>query len=64
MKILIASRNGDRKIMQPIRNSVPPTRIKKWSQFSQFRLKPTKVVPTEQTSALIEKISIPHISSG
>ena len=36
--ILVTSRNGDRKIMQPIRiTSRPPSRIRKWNQFSQFR---------------------------
>ena len=36
--ILVTSRNGDRKIMQSIRiKSRPPSRIRKWNQFSQFR---------------------------
>ena len=31
------SRNGDRKIMQSIKiKSRPPSRIRKWSQLSQF----------------------------
>ena len=35
---LVTSRNGDRKIMQSIRiTSRPPSRIRKWNQFSQFR---------------------------
>ena len=35
--ILVASRNGDRKIMQTIRiTSRPPTRKMKWNQLSQF----------------------------
>ena len=36
--ILVASWNGDRKIMQSIRvTSKPSSRISKWNQFSQFR---------------------------
>ena len=36
--INVTSRNGDRKIMQSIRmTSRPPSRITKWSQFSQYR---------------------------
>ena len=36
--ILATSRNGDRKIMQSARiMSRPPSKIKKWNQFSQFR---------------------------
>ena len=36
--ILITSRNGDRKIIQPIRiMNGSATRMKKWNQFSQFR---------------------------
>ena len=36
--ILITSRNGDRKIEQPIRiTNGPPERMWKWKQFSQFR---------------------------
>ena len=35
--ILVASRNGDRKLMQSIRiTSRPPTGKRKWNQFSQF----------------------------
>ena len=35
---LVTPRNGDRKIMQSIRiTSRPPSRIRKWNQFSQFR---------------------------
>ena len=37
INILVTSRNGDRKIMQSIRiMSRPPSRIRKWNQFSQF----------------------------
>ena len=37
MDILVASRNGDRKIMQSIRiTSRPLSRIKNWNKFSQF----------------------------
>ena len=36
--ILIQSRNGYRKIMQPLRiMSGPATRMRKWNQFSQSR---------------------------
>ena len=36
--ILVKSRNGDRKTMQSIRiTSRPPSRIRKWKQFRQFR---------------------------
>ena len=36
--ILVASRNGDRKIMESVRiMSRPPLRIRKWNQFNQFR---------------------------
>ena len=36
--ILVTSRNGDRKIMHSIRITIrPPSIIRKWSQFSQFR---------------------------
>ena len=35
--MLATSRNGDRKIMQPIRiRSRPPSRKRKWTQLSQF----------------------------
>ena len=35
--ILATCRNGDRKIMQPIRKmSRPPSRKRKWNQLSQF----------------------------
>ena len=35
--ILLTSRYGDRKIMQPIRiTSRPPSRKRKWNQLSQF----------------------------
>ena len=37
MDNLVTSRNGDKKIMQSIRiTSRLPSRIRKWSQFSQF----------------------------
>ena len=37
MDILVTSRNGDRKIMQSINiTSRPPSRKRKWNQFSQF----------------------------
>ena len=36
--ILVAPRNSERKIIQSIRiMSRPPSRIRKWSQFSPFR---------------------------
>ena len=36
--ILVTSRNGDKKIMQSIRTTnIPPSRIRKLNQFSQFR---------------------------
>ena len=48
--ILITSRNGDRKIMQPIRiTSRPPSRERKWNQLSQFLRTSTKVIPIEKT---------------
>ena len=35
--ILVTYRNGDRKVMQPIRiTSRPPSRKKKWNQRRQF----------------------------
>ena len=38
INILITCRNDDRKIMHPIKGmSGPPTRIREWNQFSQFR---------------------------
>ena len=37
--ILVTSRNGDRKIKQPIRiKSRPPSRKRKWNQLSQFNI--------------------------
>ena len=49
--IIVTSRNGNRKIMQSIRiKRRPPSRIRKWNQFSQFRRKSTKVMPIEKTS--------------
>ena len=37
INILVANRNGDRKIMQSIRiTRRPPPRIREWNQFSQF----------------------------
>ena len=42
---LLTSRNGDGKIMQSIRTtSRPPSRIRKWNQFSQFRWTSTKII--------------------
>ena len=36
--MLTTSKNGDRKVMQPIRiTSEPATKLKKWNHFSQFR---------------------------
>ena len=50
--ILVTSRNGDRKIMLAIRIiSRPLLKIRKWSQFSQFRWTPTKVILIEETKA-------------
>ena len=35
--IVVTSRNGDRKTIQPIRiTSRPPSRKRKWNQFSHF----------------------------
>ena len=43
--IFVTSRNGDREIMQSIRiASRPPSRIRKWNQFSHFRSTSTKVM--------------------
>ena len=37
IEILVASRNGDRNIMQSIRiTRRPPSRKRKWNQLSQF----------------------------
>ena len=37
IEILVTSRNGDRKVIQSIRiTSRPPSRKRKWNQFSQF----------------------------
>ena len=48
--ILVTSRNSDRKIMQSFRiTSRPPSRIRNWNQFSQFRRTSTKVMPIEKT---------------
>ena len=48
--ILVTSRNRDRKIMQSIGITRRPTsRIRKWNQFSQFKLTSTKIIPTEKT---------------
>ena len=42
--ILVTYRNGERKIMQPIRiTSGPTTSMTKWNQFNQFWWKFTKV---------------------
>ena len=48
--ILVTSRNWDRKIMQSVRiMRRPPSRIRKWNQFRQFRQTPTKVILIEKT---------------
>ena len=50
--ILVTSRNGDTKIVQSIRITIRlSSRIRKWNQFSQFRLTSTKVTPIEKTLA-------------
>ena len=47
--ILKTPRNCDRTIMYSIRiTSGPPTRIRKWNQFSQSRWTSTKVIPIER----------------
>ena len=50
--ILITSRNVDRKIMQLIRMTGPPMRMKKWNKFSQCRWTSTKVMSAEKTSTV------------
>ena len=46
--IIVASRNGDRKIMPSIRiMNRPPSRIRKWNQLSEFRRTSTKLIPIE-----------------
>ena len=36
--IFLTSRNGDQRLMQQInKTSGPPTRIRKWNEFNQFR---------------------------
>ena len=48
--LIITRRKGDRKIMQTIgTTSVTATRVRKWNQFSQFRLTSTKVIAIEKT---------------
>ena len=50
--ILVTSRNGDRKIMQPISiTSRPPSRKRKWNQLSQFWRTSMKLIPIEKTWA-------------
>ena len=50
LDILVTSRNGDRKITQSVRiTSRPPSRIRKWNQFRQFRWTSTKVLPIVMT---------------
>ena len=47
--IIVTSRNGHRKIMQPIRiTSRPTSRKRKWNQLNQFGRTYTKVIPTEK----------------
>ena len=49
IEILVSSRNGDRNIMQSIWiTSRPPSKIRTWNQFSQFRSKSTKLIPIEK----------------
>ena len=49
--ILVASRNGGRKIMQFIRiTSRPTSRKRKWNQLSEFWRTSTKIRPIEKTS--------------
>ena len=48
--ILVASRNGEKKIVQSIRiTSRPSSRRRQWNQLSQFRRTSTTVIPTEKT---------------
>ena len=48
--ILVTSRNADIKIMQSMRiTSRPPSRARKWKQFSWFRRTTTNVIPREKT---------------
>ena len=50
--ILIISRNGDGKIMQPIRIRIRPAiRMRDWNQYSLLRWKSTKVIPKVKTKA-------------
>ena len=50
IRILVTSRNGDRKIMQGIKvTSRPSSKIRKWNQLSQFRETSAKVIPIEKT---------------
>ena len=50
--ILVTSRNGNWKIKQSNRiTRRHPSRIKKWSQVSQFRWTSIKVIPMEKTYA-------------
>ena len=47
--ILVASRNGDRKIMQYFRKtSILPSKKRKWNQLSQLTWTSTKVIPIEK----------------
>ena len=51
--ILVTSRSGDRKTIQPIRiTSRPVSRIKKWKLFSQLGWTPTKVILRKDVSWL------------
>ena len=50
--IIVISRNDDRKIIQSITmTSRPSSRIRKWSQVSQFKRTTTNVLPIEKTCA-------------
>ena len=51
--IFITSRNNDKKIMQPIRETIrPSTRLRKRNIFSQRKQTSSKVRPTKQTQIL------------
>ena len=51
IEILVTSRNSDRKIMQSIRMSQFPSRIRKCNQLNQFRWTSTQVLPIKKTYA-------------
>ena len=51
--------------MQSIRiKRRPPSRIRKWNRFSQFRQKSTKVMPIEKTSAVYISIMCQWFKGG